>query len=677
MPEDILSDKNIKVTDVITPPLDQNPPLPPPPEKSSAVWRFFSIRPENSDVDEPLVPGATGSRKSFLRRSVWKTCLGAALILLIAFVVAKADLGYKAKFIWSSWLAGKNYSIRDSGVSDGLPAKSEGEHLESFIADIAPVWQGGLETLSQFKSLITLSTGLTGEINWLMNNGSTQFLKGGELCGHLDKIKGYLVQVEERASSISTGNVGIADPRSLVPFRVSVNRARQFLDSFLSWSKSKRHLVVLLQNNSELRPTAGFIGSYADLNIENCVLKNFIFRDVNEVDRGLPDMILPPRPVQTIARTFRVADANWFENFPESAELLVGLMDSSSLYKNPDQPVDGVLAITPKVVEDILSVAGPISLPDGRKISADDFLTEFQKEVQSGQADKDPRPKNILSEALAALVKKIADSENGEMAQSFLAMAPDWVEKRDVVVYLEDKDLENFIDSVQASGRLFDTPTDWNGSYLSVALANLGGGKSDLYMSDKVDIQAQLDQGGVWSTHFVLNSKHNGDKAKDWWYKERNERFVRILVPKGAKLVGAEGVWARGPEAYKTPVKDSVKNPMIAAWEESKIINDTNPGVFSYSESGKTAFGFWTKTETGKNSQVSLDYSEQAYARPVSGTVYHFMLERQPGWSARYNLEISAPPGFTWRENNSPLYKVSWDDSSPARNSVELTLEKI
>ncbi|MCK4891403.1 MAG: DUF4012 domain-containing protein, partial [Candidatus Pacebacteria bacterium] len=74
--------------------------------------------------------------------------------------------------------------------------------------------------------------------------------------------------------------------------------------------RSQKYLI-LFQNNSEIRGTGGFIGSYGILEIENGKIKNFFIDGIFNPDGQLKEKIIPPMPIQKISAAWSMHDANW------------------------------------------------------------------------------------------------------------------------------------------------------------------------------------------------------------------------------------------------------------------------------------------------------------------------------------------------------------------------------
>lgn len=83
----------------------------------------------------------------------------------------------------------------------------------------------------------------------------------------------------------------------------------------------KQTYLVLLQNNMELRPTGGFIGSFALLTFNKGQLLDFEVRDVYSTDGQLKGHVEPPTELKEHLGEagWYLRDSNWDPDFPTSA----------------------------------------------------------------------------------------------------------------------------------------------------------------------------------------------------------------------------------------------------------------------------------------------------------------------------------------------------------------------
>ena len=179
-----------------------------------------------------------------------------------------------------------------------------------------------------------------------------------------------------------------------------------FLD-VLGYNGPRKYLF-LFENNQEMRPTGGFIGSYGILDIGNGRVKKLFVDDIYNPDGQLKARVIPPAPIQKMSAVWTMHDANWFPDFPTSAEKVAWFYE-----KTGGPTVDGVIAITPELLQDLLKVTGPIDMPEyGKTIDADNFTEVTQQEVEVDY-DKDlNQPKKFVADLTPKILDKVM-SERG------------------------------------------------------------------------------------------------------------------------------------------------------------------------------------------------------------------------------------------------------------------------
>ncbi len=456
------------------------------------------------------------------------------------------------------------------------------------------------------------------------------------------------------------------------------------LSALTSWLSSDvpRHVLVMFQNPSELRPAGGFFGSYADVVVEKGSVVSVDVRDISDADRELTLKTVPPRPLQRLVKNWRAADANYFFNFPDSARTVLAFMNASELDSKLGLVFDSAVAISPKVLESALALTGSVAVAD-KMFTPENFLVEIQKSVQEGQARLQDRqaqdasyPKQVLKEIAARVLDALAAAGEAKQRQFFDALLG-LVESKDVMAYSGEPGIQNFIERYGASGGVYKLPENFTGDYLAVVDANVGGGKSDLFMKRAVTFESELGTDGVVKNHLVLEASHEGNVSGDWWYKVPNENYLQVFVPPSGELVKFEG----GTEKNIAPPLDYEKagykiDPLVAEIESGAAAAPDNPSISVHQESGKKVFSTWSKVAAGESAKIIFDYSHKLPAPLSDGGVYQFIFEKQAGTEREYRFKITAPPGFVFAEAGTPVYEyVSTDPSG--RLVASLTLRKI
>ncbi|OGZ00791.1 MAG: hypothetical protein A3B13_00405 [Candidatus Liptonbacteria bacterium RIFCSPLOWO2_01_FULL_45_15] len=570
------------------------------------------------------------------------------------------------------------------------------------IAKTNALWENIGSAYSGFQNFSASGLGLLNELNVLGGNWPNLLLHGGgrELIEHLEKIKAYLESIGEANAKLTSLNIGLdtflsdkyGSPLSI---QLGFRHLDGFLGAVINWlsSEDERHILVLFENSSELRPGGGFIGSYADVVFSGGSIKSIEVHDINDADRKLEANIVPPKPLQAIQKSWTIANSNWFFDSSVSAAKTIQLMEKSKMYAGKIS-FDGAIAVSPGVVSDILEITGPIDLQSRNlTISKDNFITEIQNEVQAAQAKGIPS-KRILAELVPELLLKL-DSLKAQDNRLAAEKLNEWISKKDLVVYFKNTSIQNFLDFYGASGKIFEIPSDFNGDYLAVPSANIGGGKSDLFIEQKVFFKTQLNSNGTANDHLEISRKHTAGKNDAWWYRLPNESYIKIFTPPDTSLSNFSGGWDRKISPKINYSKSGyVIDASIAEIESTLKKNFNFPTVEEFKESGKKVFGLWVKTDAGQTSKISMDYSVHLFSPPSDGQKYQFVFEKQSGLptivskasqaalpavasskAGSYHFEIYAPVGFSWKESNSPLFEYETADP-PGRLMLNLTLKR-
>jgi hypothetical protein len=505
--------------------------------------------------------------------------------------------------------------------------------------------------------------------------------KGDDLLAVLAKTKGNLEGLSAKISSANPSALKNFLPikqEEYLVLSLNLEKAKAFSESLIFWLKSEepRHIVIFFQNSSEMRPSGGFLGSYAEIKIENAAISEIDVRDINEPDRELKRNIVPPKPLQGQVKRWRAADANWFFDFSKSAEKLIDFLESSDLYKSREITLDGAIAISPKVMSDILSVTGPIVIDNPKTtLDKDNFLSEIQKDVQDKQQSGSTYPKEILKKAMPLIMAELRSLESSDR-DKLLELAKGWLEYKDLMVYFKNNSFQNFLDAYGITGKVMNLSGDFNGNYLAVVNSNIGGGKSDQYVQQSVKLESKIGGDGFVSNTLTILRKHNGSKSSYWWYRVTNVDYLRIFTPSDSQLTSMSGGVKKSIQPSVNYVRDGYEVDKDLTFIESTYKEFSNhPLVSGFVESGKRVFALWVETKLGATSKVVLNYTNHLFYPPADGINYRMVFEKQSGTNGDYDFEIYAPVGYHWLENNSPVFEYK-SQNPPARLVLELTLSK-
>ncbi|MEV7767979.1 DUF4012 domain-containing protein [Microbacterium sp. NPDC086615] len=149
-------------------------------------------------------------------------------------------------------------------------------------------------------------------------------------------------------------------------------RTAQLLPDMLGQDGERRYLV-LVQNNAEWRSLGGISGSAILLTTDNGAVSLGGTESATGLSRGTtqPVVDLPAE----IVDIYGTRPARYFHNLTEIPDFSIdGPLAKEFFAKKTGVSVDGVIAIDPVVLSYILSATGPVTLPDGEKLSSDNAV---------------------------------------------------------------------------------------------------------------------------------------------------------------------------------------------------------------------------------------------------------------------------------------------------------------
>lgn len=445
---------------------------------------------------------------------------------------------------------------------------------------------------------------------------------------------------------------------------------RSALDFFLNNShiladllggNGPRKYLFLFQNNSEMRATGGFIGSYGLLDIADGHVKKFFIDGIFNPDGQLTDKIVPPAPIQKISASWSMHDSNWFADFPTSAKKAI------SFYEKTGGPTaDGVIAFTPTVMQKLLEITGPIDMPEyGVTLDSKNFieLTQFKVEVDYDKQEN--KPKKILSDLAPLMLEKLLSSRDAETisktAQAFLS----GLSEKHILFYSENDELQKIISEQGWSGEIISAPKD----YLSVVNTNVNGFKTDAVVDESISHKAEIQLDGSIIDTVSITRKHNGGNSQYDWLNKVNADYMRVYVPEGSKLLEVSG---QTREIDKPPLNyDALgfKRDADVQKEENSIVIDEKSGTQIFTEAGKTVFANWAYVSPQESVTVTYKYLLPFTLFKVSvsdkqqADSYSLVAQKQAGSiGSAFSLQISYPSNYEVKWNFPDTAQKGWSE---------------
>lgn len=300
----------------------------------------------------------------------------------------------------------------------------------------------------------------------------------------------------------------------------------------------KKSYLVLLQNNLELRPAGGFIGSYARLDFENGRLKDIKVDDIYNLDGALSEVIAPPQDLKSDLRIERLylRDSNYEPDFPTAAR------QASFFYrKEAGQPVQGVIALDLKASGNLLDAVGGLDLPEyGEAVNGSNL---FEKSISHAETNFFPgsqAKKNYLTSLETQLFNKIFYLSKQNWPAIIQAIDKSLKEKH-ILVYLEDPSLFSYLASSNWSG-VFSRGADKRegeiNDFLAVIESNMGANKANYYLQRKITLNLSFTKEGKIFHTLKINYKNTSPSEVFPAGKYKNR--IKIYTPFGSRLTKAK-----------------------------------------------------------------------------------------------------------------------------------------
>jgi hypothetical protein len=320
----------------------------------------------------------------------------------------------------------------------------------------------------------------------------------------------------------------------------------------------ERQYLLLFQNDKELRPTGGFMTAYAVMKVNKAKFDPVSSNDIYNLDAQYKPHLETPDPIvkyikgpYILSKSFRLRDMNWSPDFSVSMDLFAKEISGLGI-KN----IDGIIAVDTGLLTNLLDAIGPIGVPGfgnfSTKIEPKCNCPQVIYELESfadveGPIIWDPltgkiilRPANSdnRKKIIGPLMNSILANAMGQPKEKLPALAGAALKsllEKHVLFYLNDDNAQAGVTSFGAAGRILG----YDGDYLHINDANLGGRKSNLYVTQEVEQVLEVKDGAIEKT---LTITYKNPMKQDGWLNSVLPNWVRIYVPKGSTLITMEGV---------------------------------------------------------------------------------------------------------------------------------------
>lgn len=414
----------------------------------------------------------------------------------------------------------------------------------------------------------------------------------------------------------ATGLVGPLK-RASEPVKSTLNELKTIIDSavpaaealpiILGYPKEKTYLF-LLQNNAELRPTGGFIGTYGILKVKNGDIIHFKTDNIYNLDNKVEDILFveKPDPLKKYINTkpWYMRDCNWSPDFPTSAQKCEEFFN----LEKGGETLDGTLAVTPEFIQSLLQLTGPIKVAE-IEFTADNLTDTLQYQVEQGylrQGISDAERKEIIGKLSQKILENILALPQTKWPDLWKTFLHD-VQEKNILLYLHDQELQSQAQKLGWTGEIKQVSND----FLMVVDANMAALKTDQKMKKTISYQVRQEGDGLIAD---LNIYYKHEGSFDW-KTTRYRTYTRVYVPKGSQLLESSGIM-----------------------ENDKLSGGRSAEPIIYEELGKTVFAGFIAIEP--QTEETLHYK---YKLPFNSEGYKLYVQKQPGTNSSFILDLDIP----------------------------------
>ncbi len=406
-------------------------------------------------------------------------------------------------------------------------------------------------------------------------------------------------------------SIKLPEVRKLI---LAAGQSTEFFPELIGMDKKKTYLV-LLQNNNELRPTGGFIGSYALVTLDKGNLIDFDVKDVYWADGQLKGHVEPPGELKKYLgeANWYLRDSNWSPDFPTSAARARWFLE-----KETGRVVDGVFGVNLFFAQRLLESVGEIEVPDFKeKINSKNLFERAEYYSEVGFFPGSSQKQDFLGSLSRALFEEIKMAKGKTLVGLGKAIF-DSLNGKDLLIFLSNPMAMGSVANMDWDGRVKTTSClDVAGcfaDYLMLAEANVGVNKANYFISRDLSHKVEIKDNGT--VNETLKIAYRNESPSESLPGDKYKNYLRLLIPKGAEL---ENIKIEGEE------------------QDLSTINREEIG-------SKSSFGFLVEVPIQSKKEVEVSYV-LADKMPLEGnSQYLFLLQKQPGTGKNtFNLEFTPP----------------------------------
>ena len=318
--------------------------------------------------------------------------------------------------------------------------------------------------------------------------------------------------------------------------------------AFLGDGSDKLYLLAA-QNSAEIRASGGFPGSMGTIRIEDGVLTIDDFKTVYDMIS-----VNPPTEAHITDTEYLLfsgsldyaRDACYIPDFERVGEIWALAYESKN-----DEHIDGVISLTPVIIQKVLAYTGAVTLSDGTELNGDDATQMLQKDLYYKYLSSNSSYKisnandyvdSLFAETAKIVMGKLVDDFDINRIADYSKIFTDGGKDRTILMWMEDETAESYVKAAGCSGALNDDPSN---PEAGVFFSGANGSKLGWFVSLDTQIGDVTVNDDGSRTYDVTVTVSN-DITRDDMYRAGNyiignyngqvESYLHLFAPAGGTI---------------------------------------------------------------------------------------------------------------------------------------------
>ena len=206
---------------------------------------------------------------------------------------------------------------------------------------------------------------------------------------------------------------------------------------------------------------------------------------------------------------------------------------------------DGIIYIDSQVVEDLINVTGEIKVFDtpyssklDKRCNCPNVIYELESYSEIAAKGTQDR-KAILGVLMSQMLGKLVGTKTENLPR-FIETVVMLANQKHVLFYMHDDKTQTALANLNWTGQIRGASgtKDFDGDYLHINDSNFAGGKSNLYLEEKVTQEIKTSGG---KTTKKITIEYKNPQPFNTWLNGINRDYVRFYVPKGSRVISSKG----------------------------------------------------------------------------------------------------------------------------------------